>query len=47
MSIEERFNTAVNVIKGLPKNGKNQLSINIIYLRRCNRALIIQVKNAT
>lgn len=28
MSIEERFNTAVNVIKGLPKNGKtNYLSI--------------------
>lgn len=23
MSVEQRFNAAVNVIRGLPKNGKN------------------------
>jgi hypothetical protein len=27
MSIEDRFNAAVNVIKSLPKNGKKQLTI--------------------
>lgn len=41
MSIEERFNTAVNVIKGLPKNGKNKI---LNHLRRLQK-IVIQVKN--
>lgn len=43
MSIEERFNTAVNVIKGLPKNGKNKI-LYLYHFRRLQK-IVIQVKN--